>query len=110
MKTFIVENWYYLALLVIGLFNIVLAFCKKAKVNLTDSAFEQLLVRLPVMIRQAEETGKAGVDKKAAVLTYALTWLSEITGKSSEVVLKAYSEKVDQAIEEILSTPEKKGN
>lgn len=105
MKQFIFSNWYYIAIVFLAILNTLCLFCKKTKIVQKDTIFEQLLRRLPTMIRSVEEKGLTGSDKKVAVMTYAIQWLLEFGVEDT----KKYNKLIDEAIEDILSTPQKKG-
>lgn len=108
MKEFITQNWYYIALIVIAICNMFLLIFKKGKISLVDSIFERLLVRLPSLIRKAEELGVSGENKKIFVLSAAYSFLADMTGKKQEELVASYGKQIDSAIEDILATPEKK--
>lgn len=105
MKDFLIANWRVLCLALIALVNTTLLILKKCKVVQKDTIFEQLLERLPTMIRSAEKQGVSGAEKKAVVMAYALNWLSSMKG----VEVKDYADRISNMIELILSTPQKKG-
>lgn len=110
IKDFIVQNWYYIALIFIAICNMILLICKKNKVVQEDTLFTKLLEILPVMIRRAEDTGLDGVNKLTFVIDTAMSWLADYTGKNTACIRATYQERVITAVENILSTPEKKGD
>ena len=110
MKEFFVQNWYYIAVLLIAICNMILLICKKNKVVQEDSLFTKLLEILPAMIRRAEDTGLDGANKLVFVVDTAISWLADYTGKNTACIRATYQERVITAIENILSTPEKKGD
>lgn len=110
IRDFIVQNWYYLILCLIGLVNMIIILCKKNKIIQEDTIFTKLLEVLPIMIRKAEETGCPGDEKFGLVVTLAINWLCEHTGKKRADIIDEYATRIGSAIENILSTPEKKGD
>lgn len=110
MKEFIIENWYYLALLFIALLNMIILLCKKSKIVQTDSVYGQLLSILPTMIRKAEQPDLTGGEKRHLVINLAIDWLCRMTGLDVGSCREKYYSKVSDDIESILSTPQKKGD
>lgn len=110
MKEFLVQNWYYLALILIALCNMILLIFKKLKITQVDNIFTKLLEVLPIMIRKAEETGLDGKTKLSFVLDLALDWLKDYTGKERVELRSEYYDRLISCVENILSTPEKKGD
>lgn len=106
MKDFVIQNWYYLTLILIALVNMVLLIFRRAKVCSEDTIFEQLLETLPTMIRSVEDKGLTGEEKKSLVVSMATTWLNRFNYKITSSIVNRISE----SIENILSTPEKKGD
>jgi len=105
---FLLSHLFELVYIVLTLCCLIVGICKKSKVVSVDTIFEQLLVRLPTMIRTAEKTGLSGIEKKNIVLLNSISWLSDMTGLSNLQVKEQYGSRIDSSIEEILSTPEKK--
>ena len=106
MIDFLKEN--YALLVEIGLSVCVILitlFKKKVKIN---STFELLLTVLPGYIREAELKGSEGAVKYSYFLNRCIEYLVLYTGWSKERVIQEYATKIDVAIENILSTPQKK--
>lgn len=110
MKEFFLQNYKYIIVGLCWLLNFIILLLKKNKLVVKDTIFENLLLMLPTLIKQAEESGGTGSDKKALVLSYALNWLVSFTSKTFEEIKSLYADRVSRAVEEILSTPQKKGN
>lgn len=109
MIQFLTSYWKEVLEVVCLIISLVLWLLKKTKIVKQDTILEQLVLRLPVMIRQAEKTDGNGAEKKASVMLYALSWLADMTGESMQEISKKYEAKIDVLIEDILTTPTKKG-
>ena len=110
MIDFLFQHWIELLYVVIATASLVVALVKKTKLVTEDTIFEQLIRVLPKMIIGAEKTGLKGIDKKDIVVNVALDWLVNMTGKTRVDLAALYSKRIEDAIEDILSTPEKKGD
>lgn len=106
IKDFLIQNWYYLALIVIALVNMLLLIFRRAKAVSEDTIFEQLLETLPTMIRSVEDKGLTGEEKKSLVVSMATTWLNRFNYKITASIVS----RIGDCVENILSTPEKKGD
>lgn len=81
---------------------------KKVKIN---GVFEMVLTVLPNFIREAElkfSDPGSGTVKYSYVFNKCLELLNLLTGESKQRVIEQYTTKINAAIENILSTPEKK--
>lgn len=87
-------------------FIINLLVFKNKKVNFLELVIE----KLPSFINEAESISSDGKFKKEYCLSLALKYLSLLTGKKCEALDKKYSIVISNCIENILSTPQKKGN
>lgn len=109
MKEFLSENYSWLITLVFSVASILIFLLKKVKVIKKDTAFEQVLSLLPSLIVKAEKSIVGGANKKAFVLSMAVTFLSQLTGESNqEKICDEYGSRISEAIEAILLTPVKK--
>lgn len=107
---FIQEYWK--ELVVIGLSALTLLvsmFRKKIRVQISDELYSQVLERLPGWIASAESTGSSGTKKLSLVLGYAYSFLEEKVGINRTYFISFISDRLSKAVEDILSTPEKKG-
>lgn len=99
---------YYKEIIVIGCNLIVLIVYllrRKNSVNLIDSIKKDILEILPSLISKVEVPGR-GPDKLNAVLEATLSYLRKVYKLKDPVILTDY---IKESIEEILSTPSKKG-
>ena len=109
MKEFLIDNYSWIISLVIGVASLLIFLLKKVKIIEKDTDFEKVLAVLPSLIVKAEKSGKSGPQKKEFVIASAIYYLLSLKGeKGGEVDINAYSEKIGDAIEAILSTPVKK--
>jgi len=102
---YIVAGVLYLVLLIVSIF--------KKKIKVVDNQLTAILVRLPDIILEAEKQFPAsgsGVTKFQFVLQVALKMICAESDLSIEEATKKYSSKLTSAIEDILSTPTKKGD
>lgn len=104
--TWCLNHWQLLLQLVISIVTfVILLFQKKVKV---EDAMAGLLISLPDYIKDAEKSGATGTQKFVIVFQKCLTYLSFATGDSLDVVSACYATQINEAIENILSTPQKK--
>lgn len=92
-----------------ALLSLVCVICRKSKVKVVDSVFEQAIQKLPRWILIAESVFSSGISKKDYVISEALRFISELSHEDYEVVSKEYEARLSTALENILSTPTKKG-
>lgn len=109
MKEFIIQNWFFIIELLVGLVSLIILLLKKTKVLSVDTPFEKLLEKLPELIKKAEILSKEGKVKRSYVLGVAYAYLADLTGKSVEEISGIYCDRILEAIENILETPQKKG-
>lgn len=112
MKEFFVQNWKlfvlcFCALLeLISVVNLCILYRKKSG----DDSVQFVITRLPSIISSVEKLVGAGegLTKKSYVLELAIDLYKKLTGikitNDSKIALR-----FDEAIEEILTTPQKKG-
>lgn len=110
---FLRENWRFLVeLLCLVLSIILLLLKKKNKVVISSSVISDVLVNLPAYIEHAEEKYGSGHgnEKLKFVMSEAIKFLEIETGLSTADILRSYGETLILNIENILSTPQKKGD
>lgn len=110
-KQFIIENWKLLAsaLLFLIAFVVGLVRGKKKGYSLSDILMGMLVEQLPHWISMAEAVGGTGEQKKVQVLNNALNYTARALGrKLTEEETSLIIAKSSEAIEKILSTPQKK--
>lgn len=106
---FILENWRFFSVIFLILCSLFLHIFKK-KVKVVDDIVLDIISKLPVLISKAENRYPSGNGqlKKVQVLDAALMIYKNLTGVAltydSEIAIQ-----IDKAIENILNTPQKKG-
>jgi len=105
---FILKNWKVILFLLLLLIDVIIALVSgnKGKSNILFS----LLLKLPEFINLAEKEFKDGRLKYTKVFSLCIDYLTSLTGFNESKVCAKYSKLIDNAIESILSTPEKKGD
>lgn len=101
---FITENWKLLIALALAVANLFVAIFRK-KVKVVDNIPGFILDHLPMFITSAEKMISGGSNKKEFVLSS----IDELLRIHFGVGIEDYIDFVDQAIEKILATPQKKG-
>lgn len=92
----------------IGLIIAIIVAIKRNK-GVTTSAFLSLVIKLPAFIADAEKAGFSdGSYKLNYVMKLSIAYLATLLSKSTDEVTEEYGEMINQAIENILSTPQKK--
>lgn len=111
MKDFILANWLQLLYVIVSVVSIVILLVKKNKVKVIDNNFLDVALCLPLWISEAEQLYPSGhgSDKFSYVFNSALQNLVVSTGLSSKDVIAKYGTLLQKSIEDILSTPIKKG-
>lgn len=104
---FIWSHKYVLAELVL-LIAVTLITIFKKKVKVSD-VFTQVLLVLPSFISLAESQFTDGPSKYSFVFNKCVELLMSLTHQDQEKVIDQYTALIDKAIENILSTPQKKG-
>lgn len=105
MLDFIKDNWKLLVVVVLMLVNLLILILKKYKK--VDNVWSYILSIIPDLINQVEAPGN-GADKLTAVLGIIVGLLKDNFGMSEGAIL-TYLPKVQEFIEKVLSTPQKKG-
>lgn len=104
---FLENHWFeILKVLVAVVTLLILIFKKKVKV---EDFFTGYLLALPGFINEAEELGLSGEAKYLKVFSRSINYLMSVSGKSLEEVTALYAKRINDSIEDILSTPQKKG-
>ncbi len=103
---FITKYWRVLVVLVFQLVTFVILLCKK-KVKI-DDIFKQVLMLIPDFINIAENKFSDGAEKYSYVFNRCVELLCNLTHKSGQEIIDVYANMIDSAIENILSTPQKK--
>lgn len=106
--SFLRRNWKWFLPLCVDLVVFLVLLLKK-KVKVVD-VFSMVLTKLPVFINRAEELYSNGDDKLKYVLSCAVSLLAAENGSNVTDILEKYGDLLINAIEEILSTPHKKGD
>lgn len=110
MIDFLITYWKEILDVLILIGAVVLYILKKKPVNVLDTIKEVIIELLPLAINKAEESGAAGSDKKVLAAQYVFDAL-KILGYGAYPELKeTYGKFIDEKIEVILSTPQKKGD
>lgn len=108
MKEFILSHWYLIFGVVLSGATFIVSLLKKSKIKLVDTPFMKLILKLPEIIAKAETVSPVGYEKKSFALGVSYAFLCDLTGKSIEEITMLYKDRISQAIESILTTPQKK--
>ena len=104
--TFITKYWRVLIVLVFQLVTfVILLFKKKVRI---DDIFKQVLMLIPDFINIAESKFSNGAEKYSYVFNRCVEMLCNLTHKSGQEIIDEYTNMIDSAIENVLSTPQKK--
>ena len=99
------ENWKLVAFGLCLCIELVLFLIKKKPIKVVDTIYQQIYKLVICCIKVVERPGN-GSQKKTAVLSMVQEWLAE---KHPEVDFQIYLDFASKLIEDILSTPQKKG-
>lgn len=103
---FCTENWQFLVAVGIAIINLlILIFKKKVKAN---DIVGSLLSVMPTFINDAESLGLSGNDKLQKVIMNSLEYLQKLTGDDLPTLANTYGLIIQNSVESILSTPQKK--
>lgn len=119
ISKFIVGNWKLILDIVLLGASVAFFIVKKKPVNVevVDNIKSLILMLLPKLINAAEygnrlsqKNGVCGYcdDKKQFVVTSVITYLIDELGLTEDAAFK-YADFINKSIEDILSTPQKKG-
>lgn len=103
---FLLKHYELIILFVVAIINLIVLICKK-KVKVNNVLFK-LLEQLPGYINKAEELYDKGDKKFSYVFNCAVRYLISITDLTAQEVIAKYSGNINDAIENILTTPQKK--
>lgn len=115
IKSFLVNNWYVITYVIISvtfsIITIIFTIRKNRKaVDITNEVKETLLESLPIYISFAEQLGNSSESKKLTAIKLSLDCVEHQLGrKLNDDEIKFYEAFVSPKIENILSTPQKKG-
>ena len=103
-----IKNYYREIIEVVAILaSIVICCIKKKPIKVVDTLKELILSALPGFIVYAEHTDKKGEDKKKLVVDLVLNFL-RVKGYGDDT-LTPYLPFIEDQIESILVTPQKKG-
>lgn len=108
MKDFLIENYKLIILAGSCLIELVLfaiAMFKKKRLPVLAAVLEVL----PTLIVKGEGSGLKGQEKKEFVLNLAVSYMASLIGCDEKEINKDGREFLSEKIEEILETPQKKG-
>jgi len=101
--------WKEIAYIFCAFLTLLCTIFRKTKIKKIDSSLEQAIEKLPRWILTAELVFSKGKDKKDFVVDQAMKFISEIDHRNYADVSIEYSDRISDALENILSTPTKKG-
>lgn len=111
MIELILNNWMYFVLVLAAIFEVIasIVVIVKTPKNKVLTAFKEVVVKLPSFIQEAESLLVGANKKKIFVIKRCISLISEITGFKDSKIEKLYFNDITKLIEDILSTPQKKG-
>lgn len=110
MIEFLIEYKDYILIALAVLFNLILFFISLfVKKKPIDNDLTSLLEVLPDWIKEAEQALTDGKEKYTFVFNRAVKFLMALKDKRFENIVFDYGVLIDNSIENILSTPKKKG-
>ncbi len=115
MEEFVVflrDNWKFLVEILLLVISVIICLVKRTKINIPGSVISDLLIKIPSWINEAEQeigVGK-GQEKLKYVFSKAVDFLHEVMDLSTADIIRYYGENLICSIEDILSTPQKKGD
>lgn len=106
---FICDNWQLILIIVLNLFALIISAFRK-KVKVVDSVWAICLRNLPHLIRIAEDkVGPGnGREKREMVFDSIINLIVSITDLTALEAVDKYGAAIYSAIENILTTPQKK--
>lgn len=104
---FLAENWKYIVIIAVELVIFIVSLFKKNKV--VDSIYTIILSALPTLIKEAESRYGAGngTEKFCFVISTLTSYLKDKVGLD-DATIQSYLPKIQEEIESILGTPQKK--
>lgn len=107
---FLSEYWQEIAVITISFATLLVSILrKKVSLDIPESILDDVLVKLPGWIADAESLNKDGSVKLQYVINHACEFLSEKLNIHYYKSLSLYSDWIESCVENILSTPTKKG-
>ena len=107
---FLKDNWQNMTILLISVITLLVGlFRKKAKITIPLAVLDDIVVKIPEYIIAAESSELKGSEKLQFVVNKCVDLLVAKLGCSRSVALSYYSDFIIGYIENILSTPTKKG-
>lgn len=110
MIDFLRENWKLILEAVVLIASVILLIVKKKPVKVLEGVINLLNRYVVSAINEAEATGLKGSDKKKYCHDILIGFAAASLGFDQERTNRLYGEYVDVLIENILSTPQKKGD
>lgn len=112
MIRFISEHWVYLVLILTAIFEVLasIVVISKTPKNKVLTAFKEIVLKLPGFVNEAESLLDGANRKKMFVIKRCFSVLASYTGFSDAKIEKLYFDDISKLIEDILSTPHKKGD
>lgn len=101
------SKYYELIINIVLLISVIIITLCKKKVKINNILFK-LLEQLPGYINKAEQLYDKGELKFSHVFNCAVRYLVSITDLTAQEVIAKYSGVINDAIENILTTPQKK--
>lgn len=111
MIDFIVQNWLVIVLVFASCCEVLASIVVIAKTpkNKVLAAFKEIVLKLPQFVNEAESLLVGANKKKMFVVKRCFSVLASYTGFSDSKIEKLYFDDISKLIEDILSTPQKKG-
>lgn len=106
----IIDNYQWVISIAVSFLGVLIVIFKRfIRIKYVDD-LSNVLLYLPVFIKEAEASGQDGKSKFAYVMTKAVNMLVASTSKSTDQVINEYGSTLNKEIENILSCPQKKGD
>lgn len=103
---YFLNNWRWLVPLVLEVIALlVLLFKRKVKIN---DLLSKVILKIPDFINSAEKEGLSGKEKFRLVFSACISLVCSLTGEKPAYAMNVYGALITDAIESILSTPQKK--
>lgn len=114
IKKFILDNWILLVQVLVSIIVLILGLINVGKKNKSDVGLyikESILEFLPQVINGAENIGVlTGEDKKQQVIKLTLIYIQKLLHRAlTQDEYNIYAAFIGEKIEDILTTPQKKG-
>ena len=107
---FLMDNWQSLVVIALSLVTMLVSiFRRKVTLDIPVEIIDDVLVKLPGWIADAESCNIAGPSKLQQVVNKACEYLAQKLNIRYYKALSLYSDFIESCVENILSTPTKKG-